>query len=383
MRAQHSPHPLRAFPVYSAAFISPNHFVLGGGGGASKTGIKNKLRLYSVDNERSISMVNELELEVGEDVPMSMAADTETKTIVCGVNSALEKLEKGENQNCRAFVVKDNKLQLQKSQGTLDPSDLEDYQKVTVISPDRTKLAVAGSHTLSVLSFPSLTPIAGPITSEKEIYDVTFSPSSHHLVIATTQNLLVYILQEEGSNKDFSLELSQTIRIPESLSTVGDCTFRAARFHPQEKSLYTVVNAVSSRSRKAKSVSRQAYICKWDTNSWVMDKNKKASDRGLTCFDISACGRFLALGSSDLSISILDSNTLAPLISILKAHEFPPTTIKFNPTSTLLLTGSADNSIRIVSIPLAIESSSWGVMFLVIVAFVILLLAIALQKHFQ
>jgi hypothetical protein len=34
----------------------------------------------------------------------------QTKALVCGVNSAAEKLEKGENENCRAFAVKDDKL---------------------------------------------------------------------------------------------------------------------------------------------------------------------------------------------------------------------------------------------------------------------------------
>lgn len=43
MRAQHSTHPLPAFPVYSCAFVASDQMVVGGGGGAAKTGIKNKL----------------------------------------------------------------------------------------------------------------------------------------------------------------------------------------------------------------------------------------------------------------------------------------------------------------------------------------------------
>ena len=43
MRTKHASHPLPAFPVYSSAFISEHELVLGGGGGQSKTGIKNKL----------------------------------------------------------------------------------------------------------------------------------------------------------------------------------------------------------------------------------------------------------------------------------------------------------------------------------------------------
>lgn len=43
MRAKHVHHELPTFPIYSAAFVSSNELVLGGGGGASKTGIKNKV----------------------------------------------------------------------------------------------------------------------------------------------------------------------------------------------------------------------------------------------------------------------------------------------------------------------------------------------------
>jgi prolactin regulatory element-binding protein len=43
MRAKHTTHTLPAFPVYSAGFISADELVLGGGGGSSRAGIKNKL----------------------------------------------------------------------------------------------------------------------------------------------------------------------------------------------------------------------------------------------------------------------------------------------------------------------------------------------------
>lgn len=141
MRARHSLHPIPAFPVYSAAFLANGLLAVGGGGGASRSGIKNKLvsrpsrpsrpthrlpqRLYTVNNERSIALVGEFELQSGEDAPMSMAADIEvtihrhlcypsdaqpqSNTIFCGVNSAAEELDRGENQNCRALAVIDNK----------------------------------------------------------------------------------------------------------------------------------------------------------------------------------------------------------------------------------------------------------------------------------
>lgn len=144
MRPRHTQHPLPSFPVYSCAFLSPNEVVLGGGGGASRSGIKNKLvcvviffqirheltanfqRLYNIGADRAIELKDEFELEKGEDAPMSMAAHkdvstsdiqfrkhhlrlNQSRTIVCGVNSVEEKLLKGENDNCRAFSMEGGK----------------------------------------------------------------------------------------------------------------------------------------------------------------------------------------------------------------------------------------------------------------------------------
>lgn len=43
MRALHKTHSLPTFPIYSSSFLSEDELVLGGGGGASRSGIKNKL----------------------------------------------------------------------------------------------------------------------------------------------------------------------------------------------------------------------------------------------------------------------------------------------------------------------------------------------------
>lgn len=49
---------------------------------------------------------------------------------------------------------------------------------------------------------------------------------------------------------------------------------------------------------------------------------------------------------------------MQPVVTILRAHEFPATTIRFNPTSSLLVSGSADDSVRVVAIPDEHGSSS-------------------------
>jgi prolactin regulatory element-binding protein len=97
MRAKHTSHPLKAFPVYSIAFISDNQVILGGGGGSSRAGIKNKIvrlkfdhrcssrydvavepqKLFRLDGGSSIELLHEFELEKDADAPMSMVADPE------------------------------------------------------------------------------------------------------------------------------------------------------------------------------------------------------------------------------------------------------------------------------------------------------------------
>ncbi|KAF8211305.1 quinon protein alcohol dehydrogenase-like superfamily [Mycena galopus ATCC 62051] len=399
MRTQHTPHMLTAFPVYCSVFLSPTHLVLGGGGGASKTGIKNKLRVYDVGENRSLTLVDELQLEPGDDAPMSIAANIEAGTLACGVNSPEEQMKSGQNENCRVFAFKDQKLGLLGTQGTLVAGDLDDFQKVTVLSPDGKLVVAAGTTSFQLLSFPSLEPAAMPITTDKEIYDVTFSQNT--LVVATTDNLLVYALpaavaptekpspsknKKKGKQKEkvilnAELELLRTVNPPASgLGSTGS-TFRAAKFHPEKPEiLYTISNTVPGRSRTKKAAPRQAYVCKWNTATWAVDKVRKVADKGLTCFDVSPNGNLLAFGSSDYSVGIIDANTLAPLVTILKAHEFPPTTVKFNPTSRLLVSASADNSVRVISVPDSAEKSSWAFIILILITFLIALLAFAAQQ---
>ncbi|KAJ3517553.1 hypothetical protein NLJ89_g439 [Agrocybe chaxingu] len=393
MRPRHTQHSFTAFPVYSCVFLSPNQLVLGGGGGASASGIKNKLRLYNIGNDRSIELKDEFELEKGEDVPMSMAVHTESGNIICGVNSTLEKLEKGENENCRAFTVFKDKIKLLATKSTLSGTDLDDYQKVTALSPDGSMLAVAGAHDLALLAYPSLVPLAEPIHTDKEIYDATFCKNS--LILATTHNLFVYTLPDVSSTtstapppspkrtrkrakaaasastaKVKSLDLEKKVDLPSS--TGEGSTFRVARFHPlHEDTLYTVVNVVSPRTKKSKSVTRRAYVC----------SDLSASSVAALTFNSSPDGRFLGFGSSDLSIGMLDAKTLAPLSTILKAYELPPTTIKFDPSATILVAGSADNSIRILSIPTTVGGPSWSVIIFVFLALVFVLVAIAAKQY--
>ncbi|EIM88128.1 WD40 repeat-like protein [Stereum hirsutum FP-91666 SS1] len=402
MRARHVAHALASFPVYSAAFLSPYELVLGGGGGTTKSGIKNKLRLYAMDETLNLKLVDETELGSGEDAPMSMAAHPEERKVVCGVNSAVDKVQKGENQNCRFYNIERMRLKFDTMRGTLSMKDEEDYQRVTAFSPDGRYLAVAGTQELTVFTFPELKPTS--IRLDKgEIYDVSFSDSL--LVVTTKLNLLVYSLpsspsppssnSEKGKSKETSTSsdadpapytLLLTIASPKLPGAGPDAiaSFRASAFHPLEpRVFYTVLNATLPRKKGVKTAPKRAYIVKWHVNAdgWKADRVRKVGDKGVASFDISPNGKWIAFGSSDCSVGVLDSWTLVPLLTILKAHELPSTMLRFNPSSSLLVSGSADSTVRVVSIPNGLGDSSWPTVLIVIMGVFAVLFAIVLQMY--
>lgn len=120
-------------------------------------------------------------------------------------------------------------------------------------------------------------------------------------------------------------------------------------------------------------------------------------------------GTLLAYGSSDLSVGVLDATTLQvraatvvracrtpefadslrfnfqPILHILHAHDFPVTSLKFNPSGTLVVSGSADNSVRVIQVPSKDERSGmhnsglWSIVLTVL----ILLIAIFLQWRYD
>ncbi|KAI0921414.1 hypothetical protein AcW1_004599 [Taiwanofungus camphoratus] len=394
MRTKHTLHALPAFPVYSCAFLSSSELVLGGGGGQSRSGIKNKLRLYRVDGDKKLDLLDELELDKGEDAPMSMDAHPQNKEFVCGVNSSVERLKEAENENCRMYGVKDNKISPSATQSTLVFKDTEDdYQKVTVFSPSGNFVAVAGTRDLALLEYPSLSLATSSLhLSEGEVYDASFSSTT--LVLATTVSLLVYALPDSSKtsgkvsekatdNGLTNLELLKTVDRPILPGRDAGSSFRSARYNPRdEKVFYTVVNTVSPRTR-TKSALRRAFLCKWNAENWEVTRLRKVSDRGVTCFDVSPDGKLLAFGSSDYTVGILDAQTLAPLLTILKAHEFPPTTLRFNTTSTLLISGSADNTVRVFTVPESLGVPTWNSWILLVITLLIIVLAIFAKQIYQ
>lgn len=294
-------------------------------------------------------------------------------------------------------------LHFARAVSSLHLQDPEHYIKVATFSPNGRMLAVASTDgQVALHRYPSVSPIwneAGEPSSsalaaaeakdtsisipskdfeKSEIYDADFSHSNTHVVFTSSSKLVVYATDPfsesssdgaapNGDTTNQSAEgyaqTIQTIKNP-ALGGKGPCSFRAARFgrgQASKEKLFTVVNAAPAGGKGPKAKIRKSFVTAWDADTWDLIETRHVSDRPVTVFDVSPDGKFLAYGSSDLSIGVLDATTLRPVLKILHAHDFPPTCLKFNPASNLLISASADNTLRVIPIPAKALLESGGV----------------------
>ncbi|GAA5900839.1 hypothetical protein JCM8208_004624 [Rhodotorula glutinis] len=375
------------FPVYSVAFTTDDTVILAGGGGSSRTGVKNRLSMYTVDvKKRQISLVEEHELSKEEDAPMTVAVHPQSKSIVAGINSSVAQLEKGVNENVRVFSYDDKEIKYEKRKQTITSTDPDHYQKVTAFSRAAASPLVAVGTTnsqLSLLSFPDLDDVFPSITYDgEEIYDADFNDEGDMLVGTSSNKLCVW--STKAADKEAEPEPLQVIERPVLKKELA-CTFRAAKFgrSATASNLYTVVNASPAGNvRKPPAGSKKAFVSLWDTRAWKLLKTRTVSQKPVTAFDVSEDGTLLAYGSSDLSVGILDAVTLRPLLTVLHAHDFPVTALKFNPSASVLISGSADNSIRVIEVPTLAQRGGSSATYAVLMTLLILLLAILIQQSF-
>ncbi|GAA5899642.1 hypothetical protein JCM6882_001173 [Rhodosporidiobolus microsporus] len=423
------------FPVYAVTWIDDEHVILAGGGGGSRTGVRNRLSLYRLSStppqKRSLTLLHSHTLCATEDAPMTVAYDPATRSLVAGINSGAEELEQGKNRNLRVFEVRrteegggweieeGRKVQTMK---TLDP---DQYQKVTAftrsspaasLSPssssppkDAPSLVAIGSTNsqLSLVRWPEAEEEVWPPAwytlagekskegEEEEVMDVDFDDRGE-LLVGTSPSRLCIFPTTKSPYMSRAPEPVQVIERP-VLKKEMKCVFRAAKFGRLSTSthLYTVVNAspvvpssLNQKQRKAfiKKTPQKAFVSLWDAESWTLVKTRTVCQKPVTVFEVSADGEKLAYGGSDLSVGVLDARTLRPILTILHAHDFPVTSLQFNPSGTTLISGSADNSIRVISVPsgpaASGNSGSSATLWAILLTLLVLLIAVAIQTGY-
>ncbi|KAJ2336204.1 hypothetical protein GGI00_000965 [Coemansia sp. RSA 2681] len=373
------------FPISCIGITLSNEVVLGGGGGPGRSGVKNKLAVYSIDGSAlELKRASEAILSSEEDAPTCLAVHPKDRVVISSINSSKDAIQKGNNSNCRVFELSKKSIKAGgKVAKTICSTSDFDYQKCIAIDP-LGKLVAGGSTdgTLAVLQYPSLRHAFPSVEAADEINDVDFNASGKWLAVATDSELKIV------STKDGSLV--QNIDRPHTASG-QPAVFRFAKFGANSKGklksgtelksvLYTVLN---TKSRKL------AYIAMWDTKQWTRIATRPVCQSAITTFALSPSGKLLAVATVSLQIVICDAHTLKVLLRIPAAHSFAITAMSFDNDDKYLVSGSADETCQVLRIPETWPTAFDGVADLVmanlqaVIVAVVLLLAIlvALVMH--
>ena len=156
-RTSHKAHPTPAFPVYAVDWADDETLILAGGGGATKSGIKNKLVCSRRPAVRACVNVTETlqsgqgwskgESYFGDRVEQRRGCSHDTsggstgksalhlraelmeqsKQLVTGINASSSLVKEGKNDQCRLYSYADDSIQLKKAVGTIEANWSDDY----------------------------------------------------------------------------------------------------------------------------------------------------------------------------------------------------------------------------------------------------------------
>ncbi|KAH6567576.1 hypothetical protein BASA50_001926 [Batrachochytrium salamandrivorans] len=359
-REMHRSHTV-AFPAFSVAFTpSPTKLLIGGGGGATKAGIKNAVIMAEIqEHDLGLKHLFEHRFEKDDDGCMNIAVHPKEKAFVAAVNSPERTILSGNNRNCRAFRLSKTGMKTGRSIKTTDSLDGFNHQKSARFSPNG-KLLCTGTTDgkLSVNSWPALKPAFPAQNFGSEIIDIHFNCLGDTIGVATPDKIR-FLSTAKGKS---------LWELPKPTIGAELFEFRALRFGANltKGILFVILNAKSRKS---------ALIQKYDVDRKKLLSTTPVSIKPITTFALSPDGSTLAFGSSDLSITVMSAVTLNRVTRVQNAHGFPPTSIDINSDNSIVASVSADGTCMLTGILPRRPSSGvgWGVFIIALVIAIVLL----------
>ncbi|KAH9221822.1 hypothetical protein DL95DRAFT_518970 [Leptodontidium sp. 2 PMI_412] len=193
-----------SYPLYAVDFdpLDSTRLLVGGGGGAGRTGVGNKITLLDTSNPNDLQELRDIELSKDEDSVTSLAVGVDqdgSPLVFAGVNSSPADVEKGKNLHFRVFrtdasatakgkavaqkATADKITEISRS-ALFEGTENELYQRITRLSKPfqgqpqlgavATGLAKASEIVLFDTSSTSPPRSRGAVQSNKEAVDVDF-----------------------------------------------------------------------------------------------------------------------------------------------------------------------------------------------------------------
>ncbi|RFU73405.1 aldehyde dehydrogenase [Trichoderma arundinaceum] len=234
------------YPLYAVGFDpeNANRLVVGGGGGAGRSGVANKISVVEVVDQGELRVAGDIDLSRDEDCVMSLAvaggASDKPSRVFAGINSSPKDISKGKNDHLRSFSVEQTKL---RAAGAKNPDvqvaevsrsafftnpDADTYQRLLRISGSIGAAATGLGKESQLAVFDASGPkpkVKGVIelTKDAEDLDILQSVDGEHLLVYCHKHEL-YLVKVGKKNSE-----------PELIFTMTDDhgelpAFRAVRF---------------------------------------------------------------------------------------------------------------------------------------------------------
>ncbi|KAK2854699.1 hypothetical protein Q7C36_006568 [Tachysurus vachellii] len=362
------------FPLYTVKIDPKTGLIItAGGGGASRTGIKNAVQflgLELVGDLPSATLVHShdtgssatMNMALGGDV---IAAGQDDNCIVMRFKqqepkSAALKDGSGEQGSARRRgaksqsgggggvpQTKDTSVKILVDKVGVVQSDFspqDPLQKCVRFSSDLKLLLTGGADGyVKAWEFPSLKEKLNFKAHQDEIEDIDISPDNKHIVTAGRD-----FACSVWSDDQLMLGLRWHDHMPhitEKMYRYQSCRFAKVEDQKDALRLYTV-QIPHKRERKP----QPCYLTKWDGRSFLPLLTKPCGNEVISCLSVSDSGTFLGLGTVTGSVSIYIAFSLQNLYYVKESHGIVVTDLAFLPDAPKSKPVKGNNEVAMISV---------------------------------
>ncbi|KAG7290570.1 hypothetical protein NEMBOFW57_000573 [Staphylotrichum longicolle] len=220
-----------SYPLYAVDFDpeDANRLLVGGGGGAARSGVGNKITLLDASHDGSLQIASEIELSRDEDSVNTLAVGPRrggSVVFYTGINSAEEDLNKGKNEHFRVFTADlpskataDAKIAELSRSALFSTTDTEAYQRLLKVSG---QVGAAATGTIGRSTDPQIAifdipaagssspapKLRGKVELVREAMDmdiIQISDDEHQLIYCDEYDVYTLIIGKSGTSGPHSV----------------------------------------------------------------------------------------------------------------------------------------------------------------------------------